>query len=745
MESFSEALRQPVVDFAILLAVILTMPPLFERLKLPGLVGLLFAGVVLGSSGLNLLNSNSETMKLLSDIGKIYLMFVAGLEIDLELFRRTRNRSFGFGFTTFAVPLITGTIVGRLFGMDWNASILIGSLLASHTLLAYPIVRRLGVVNNEAVTVTVGATIFTDIGALLVLAICVGINKGDFSATSLVTLLLSLAIYATAILFGLDWLGKEFFRRTKNDQGNQFLFVLLALFLSSVGAELIGVEQIVGAFLAGLAVNDVVGNGPVKEKVEFVGSVLFIPIFFVGMGLLLDLQAFMKTLDTIGLTLLIVGGLIGSKFIAAFLVKGLYRYSWQQTLTMWSLSLPQVAATLAAAVVGFQQRIIGESVLNSVILMMLVTAVLGPLITSRAAAKLVPETIDKAYADSEFNSGKTGNSVRGLQAAEETFGDSPSVVERNTSETVTLQTSQGEQINSPLASLDSDTTKKVDPLTLEQFSVVVPVSNPQTERYLIEMATLVARHERGRIVPLAIAPAQARMDSLQMDLAISRSQELLVQAKDLSRELGVEAKPLLRVDFDVAAGISHAAREENANIIVLGMSDRLGLRARLFGNLTDSVLWSAHCLVLVARLLDSPLSIKRILVPVENLTPSAIRPIRFAQILAETNQAEITLIHVCNPRTEQKRILALRNQLLSLFADFNSQLSVKVQIVPGDNIIAEILKAASTKDLVVLRSQRRRIGADGLAIGEISTPLLKQLNCSVVLFGEPHNMPNRLN
>lgn len=738
MESFSEALRQPVVDFAILLAVILTMPPLFERLKLPGLLGLIVAGVMLGSSGLHLLNSNSETMKLLSDIGKIYLMFVAGLEIDLELFRRTRNRSVGFGFTTFAVPLTTGTLVGRLFGMDWNASVLIGSLLASHTLLAYPIVRRLGVVNNEAVTVTVGATIFTDIGALLVLAICVGINKGDFSATSLVTLLVSLAIYSTAILFGLDWFGKEFFRRTKNDEGNQFLFILLALFLTSVGAELIGVEQIVGAFLAGLAVNDVVGNGPVKEKVEFVGSVLFIPIFFVNMGLLLDLQAFMKTLDTIGLTLLIVGGLIGSKFIAAFLVKGLYRYSWRQTLTMWSLSLPQVAATLAAAVVGFQQKIIDESVLNSVILLMLVTAVLGPIITSRTAAKLVPETIEKVYADGKFNSSKTRNSVQSLQIAEGTSRNTPSVVASNISE-MALRISQGSEFT-PSVSLDSDTTEDVYPLTLEQFSIVVPLSNPQTERYLIEMATLVARHEGGRIVPLTIAPAQARMDSRQMDLAISRSQELLVQAQELSRELGVKAKPLLRVDFDVAAGISHAAREVNANLIVLGMSEHFGLRARLFGNLTDRVLWSAHCLVLVARLLDSPLSIKRILVPVENLTAWAIRPIRFAQILAETNQAEIALLHVCHPRTELKRISELRNQLLSLFADFTSQLSVRVQIVPGDNIIAEILKAASDRDLVVLRSQRRRIGADGLAIGEISTPLLKQLSCSVVLFGEPHNI-----
>ncbi len=168
----------PIVAFTILLTVIFTVPPIFERLRLPGLVGLLVAGVVLGQNGLKLLDSESETINLLSDIGKIYLMFVAGLEIDLEQFRKTKNRSIGFGILTFLVPLIAGIAVGRLFNFSWNTSVLIGSLLASHTLLAYPIVSRLGVVTNEAVTVTIGATIFTDTGALLVLAICVGIHGG---------------------------------------------------------------------------------------------------------------------------------------------------------------------------------------------------------------------------------------------------------------------------------------------------------------------------------------------------------------------------------------------------------------------------------------------------------------------------------------------------------------------------------------------------------------------------------------
>ncbi|WLT39945.1 cation:proton antiporter [Synechocystis sp. B12] len=159
----------------------LILPPIFERLKLPGLVGLLFAGIVLGKSGLGVLNEDSESIKLFTDIGKIYLMFVAGLEIDMVDFRRTKNRSLLYGSLTFAVPLLTGLAVGLTFGYSFNASVLLGSLFASHTLLGYPIVQRLGIVRNQAVMVTIGATIFTDIAALLVLAICISIHSGSFS------------------------------------------------------------------------------------------------------------------------------------------------------------------------------------------------------------------------------------------------------------------------------------------------------------------------------------------------------------------------------------------------------------------------------------------------------------------------------------------------------------------------------------------------------------------------------------
>jgi Kef-type K+ transport system membrane component KefB/nucleotide-binding universal stress UspA family protein len=681
MESISETIREPIFTFALLLGIIFIVPPIFEKIKLPGLVGLLIAGVIFGSSGLGLLNSKSETMILLADIGKIYLMFVAGLEIDMEQFKRTKNRSLGFGFATFAIPLIGGVLVGRIFGFSWNTAFLIGSLLASHTLLAYPIVKRLGVVNDEAVTVTIGATIFTDIGSLLVLAICLGVNKGDFTAVDLGILLGSLTVYTLAVLFGLDRLGKAFFRRSRNDQSNQFLFVLLALFVASVGAEAIGVEKIVGAFLTGLAVNDVIGDGPVKEKVEFIGTVLFIPIFFVDMGLLLDLKAFEDIVRSVGIPLSILGTLVLSKFLAACVAKLAYRYSWLQTLTMWSLSLPQVAATLAAALVGFQAEIIDERVFNSVILLMLVTSIVGPLITARTAAQL--------------------NSLNGKD----------------------------------FSKLESEAESTSDAFLAKGLRVIVPVYNPQTERYLLALASLLTQKNKGEIIPLAIAKAESRLDSPQLNLAVERCQELLSQAQAIAEELEIPAQPELRIEYDVAQGISHASREVGADLIVLGFDNLHSFRSRFFSSVTDSVLWSAHCSVVLARLLDSPLKIRRILVPVESFYPIGLRPIRFAQNLV-TQGTEITLLHVCPTGTSKERKTHLYHKLETIDKHFLPDATVDVKITAQNNFVREILNVSTKHELVILRSQRQRVGVDSLALGATTKPLLQNLKCSIILLGE---------
>ncbi|MBD0262206.1 MAG: cation:proton antiporter [Tolypothrix sp. Co-bin9] len=683
----------PIIAFTILLAVIFTVPPIFEKLRLPGLVGLLIAGVVLGQNGLKLLDSDSDTIKLLSEIGKLYLMFVAGLEIDLEQFRKTKNRSMGFGSLTFLVPLIAGILVGRIFNFSWNSSVLIGSLLASHTLLAYPIVSRLGVVGNEAVTVTIGATIFTDTGALLVLAICVGIHGGEFSALSLVTLLGGLAIYSAVVLFGFDWAGKEFFKRSGDEESNQFLFILLALFLASVGAQVIGIEKIVGAFLAGLAVNDVLGRSPVKEKIEFIGSVLFIPCFFVDMGLLIDIPAFIKTLSSIWLTVAIVVALIGSKFLAAFLAKLLYRYNTAELLTMWSLSLPQVAATLAATLVAYKtlnpagERLISEGVLNSVIVLMLVTSILGPVITARVATSL---QVSQTDVETDRLS---------------TWWDS-----------------------------EEEILEEADSL----FTVVVPIYNPQTQRDLIEMAALLARHENGQIVPLAITKAHVNMDAPELITALDKSKQRLQLAREISQEFEVQVSPAIRIDDDIPLGISRTSREQDASLVIMGWSRTTGLRARLFGSVIDSVFWSSHCPVAVTRLLTSPTQIKRILVPVGDLTRQTIGAVRFAQILADTNQAEIVLLHVSNRKTPQTLVDKFVSQLSAIAAQSKLQVNTNIETIRGDYIARVIIQQAQAFDLVVLRSVRYRT-AGGLSVSQVTTQVIRELKGSIVLLGEPNS------
>ncbi|MEL6460401.1 MAG: cation:proton antiporter [Cyanobacteria bacterium J06621_15] len=695
MEQILQIAKSPIAGFTILLLVVLVVPPIFERLRLPGLVGLLAAGVVLGPDGLDLLNAEAETMKLLSDIGKIYLMFVAGLEIDLEDFRKNKDRSLGFGIATFLIPLIFGAMVGRFFGFGWNPAILIGSLLASHTLLGFPIVNRLGVTSNQAVTVTIGATIFTDIAALLVLAVCVSISAGDFSAVSLTIQLTTLAIYSAIVLFGFDWAGKEYFRRTGDEQSNQFLFVLLAVFLASVGAEIINVDKIVGAFLAGLAVNDAVGHSPVEEKVEFVGSTLFIPFFFVGMGLLIDFTGFISSLTTqLPLTIGIVGALILSKFLAALVAKILYGYNWNEALTMWSLSLPQVAATLAAALVGKTAGIITDAVFNTVIVLMLVTAILGPILTARFGSNL---TVPKAS------------------------------LQENTQKQE--QDSVDEEFN-----LDTDNF-----IYNSLFKVVVPVYNPHTERYLIEMGALLAHHEQGIVVPLSIPKAHVHMDEPQLKFSIKRSKKLLQQALKISQEFQAKAKPVIRIDDDVARGISRAAREQNADLIVMGWSPTSRLQARLFGSVIDNVFWAAHCPIAVMRLLDEPINIHSILVPVGNITPEILRAIQFAQLFADTNQASVTLLHIRPRKTTDKEIALFESELSSYLSNSKSEKEVVIRTIRHDDVAKVIIKESNSYDMIILRSVHRRT-AGGLAVSDVTNKLLSSINnCSMVLFGEPHS------
>ncbi|MBD2505684.1 cation:proton antiporter [Anabaena azotica] len=686
LEQTSQVLgKEPIVPFVILLVVLLVVPILFERLRLPAIVGLVLAGLVLGPSGWNLIHTESPMISLLSNIGLVYLMFVAGLEVDWKLWRRQKGRAFGYGGLSFAVPLLTGVLVGRIFNFGWNTSVLVGSLLGSYTLLAYPIINHLGIISNRAVTTTIGATVFTDISSLLILAICVlAFEKGVSNLSEIFPLLGWLITVSVVILLGFDWLGKEFFRRSGDDEGKKFLFVLLTVFLAVVVAQFIGIEKIFGAFLAGLAVNEAIGEGPVKEKIVFVGSVLFIPIFFINLGLLIDVPGLIHHLFILKLTGLIVVGLISSKFVAAWLAKFFYGYSWQEMLTIWSLSIPQVSTTLAAAFVGYQAGLLSGAVLTSIVFLMLVTAIVGPLLTGRTAVALTTASVTE-----------------------------------------------------PVTPLPE---QQVQEIHNSDYTIVVPVYNPHTQQNLVEMAALLASQAQGRIVPLAIATSAAHMDAPQLEISLQRSERLLARATAHSQALGVEASALLRIDDAFAPGISRAAREQKANLIVMGWGKRTGLRARLFGNVIDNVLWSSHCPVAVTRLVESPKKIQRILVPVENLVTPTLQPVQFAQMLAEANQAQVTVLNVCDRRTSSSKIAARRSQLALLVSKLALPTSPEIQIIAHENAAQAILQAARLYDLVVLPFIRNRTSPGGLALSDVTTQLASQLTCSIVMLGEPQSV-----
>jgi Kef-type K+ transport system membrane component KefB/nucleotide-binding universal stress UspA family protein len=690
LEPTSQVLsKEPILPFAILSVVILAVPILFERLKIPRFVGLLAAGIVLGPHGWNLLQADLPIIKLMSNIGLVYLMFVVGMEIDITKFRQTKNLSLGFGSFTFVLPLIVGVIIGRFLNLQWNTAILFGSILASQTLLAYPIISRLGVTNNQAVKVAIGANIVTDISSLLVFAICISAHTNQLSIFPLLTLLGWLIIYGTTILVGFDWAGKEFFRRSGEDETNQLLFVLLVIFLAEVGAQILGVQKIVGAFLAGLAVNETLGEGAVKEKVIFVGRILFIPIFFVQLGLLVDLPNFVQKIDNLKLILVIIFGLIISKFMAAFLAKIIYQYNWRETLTMWSLSLPQISATVATTFVGYRLGLLPSEIFHSVIVVMLVTSILAPLITSQIAVGLViPATKPQSLA----------NSTHPVVAVRES-----------------------------------------------NCRILVPIYNPQTQQNLIEMAALVAKQSNGKIIPLAIATAAAHMDAPHLEVSLQRSERLLAKAAALSRLLEVKSEPLLRIDDAFAQGICRAAREQQASLIVMGWGKRTGIRARLFGNVIDSVLWASHCPVAVTRLVESPKKIQRILVPLENLTSPTLEPVKLAQILAETNQAQVTVLNVCDRRTSSSKIAATRSQLTSIVSKLALTNPPDIQIIAHENASQAILQAARLYDLVVLPFTRNRAISDGLGMSDVTTQLARQLTCSIIMLGEPqrHQIPSQ--
>ena len=395
----SHALALPVlVKFAVGLGLIIIVPQICRRLHIPAVVGLLLSGVLFGPYGLEIIGKTRPVADFLGELGKILLMFMAGLEIDLDLFKRVQKKSLTFGVITTSLPLILGTVVGLVFGYSVLPAIVIGSLLASHTLLASSTIARLGERKLEPITITYGATVFSDTSSLIVFAICASTFQRGFSISSLALLLVEIAIFVPLILFGVSRAGAAILKKLEGDESAYFAVMIVVVAVASSLAQVIQLPDIVGAFLSGLALNAAVKEKEAKKNLEFIGNSLFIPIFFITTGFLIDPRALAHSLASdLPLVLSIIGALVVGKFAAAEITGRMYGYTRDERLTIWSLTLPQVAATLAATLVAYKtldragNHLLDNRMLNVVLALMLSTSILGPVLTERFAPRLQKE------------------------------------------------------------------------------------------------------------------------------------------------------------------------------------------------------------------------------------------------------------------------------------------------------------------------------------------------------------------
>src|SRR6516164_9508940 len=397
VRSYAVALPN-LAKFAIVMAIIAGGPALARRLRIPELVGLLAFGVFLGPYVLDVAPVNHPIVQFFGDLGRLLLMFAAGLEIDLSLFRKAQTRSIIFGVITTMVPQVLGTACGLAFGYGIISSIVIGSLLASHTLLALPIVRRFGALAFEPVVVSIGATMVSDTLSLVVFGICVSTYTTGFSPSGLAVQLVEVAIFVPLIMVGVSRAGAWILNKLRDNEAGYFVTMLGIMAVSGMLADLINLPDIVGAFLAGWAVNAAAVDHPAKEKLDFFGRAFFIPIFFIVIGFLIVPVTVGQTIfNNFWLVVGMVVSLLLGKGIAAAIAGRAFGYTRPGRLTMWALTLPQVAATLAATLVGYNtlnaagQPLLTGEIFNAVLVLVVVTSFLGPVLTELFTPRMIKD------------------------------------------------------------------------------------------------------------------------------------------------------------------------------------------------------------------------------------------------------------------------------------------------------------------------------------------------------------------
>ncbi len=393
---FSLPLKNPVIIFSLVLFIILFAPILFNRIKVPHIIGLIISGIIIGPYGLNLLLRDSSIV-LFGTVGLLYIMFTAGLEIEMEEFKKTKVQSFVFGLVTFLIPIGLGGLAAvYLLDFDVMSGILLGSMMSTHTLLAYPIVSQYGIASIRAVTLTIGGTIVTDVLSLLVLAFVTGTTRGDIGPEFWLRIVIGTLSLGAIIFYVFPLIARWFFKKF-NDHISQYIFVLAMVFLGSFLAEVAGLEAIIGAFLAGLALNRFIPHlSPLMNRIDFVGNAFFIPFFLISVGMLVDVSVLFKGWGAIRVAAVMITVAVASKYLAALFTQKTFRLSADERRLIFGLSTARVGATLAIVLVGYNIilaetatgepiRLLSEDVLNGAILMILVTCTISSFAVEKAS------------------------------------------------------------------------------------------------------------------------------------------------------------------------------------------------------------------------------------------------------------------------------------------------------------------------------------------------------------------------
>jgi Kef-type K+ transport system membrane component KefB len=387
---FQTPFGDSVLIFSLILFIILLAPIVLNRFKIPGIIGLILSGMIIGPHGLFLIQKNSA-VDLFSTIGLLYIMFIAGLELDMNEFNKYKYKSVVFGFFTFIFPIAIGLpVCYYLLDYGFNSSLLIASMFATHTLIAYPIVNRLGIAKNQAVAITVGGTILTDTAVLVILAIISGTATGEATSELWIRLSVSIVLFAAIVFLGIPRVASWFFRRLEDEKNAHFIFVLLVVFLTAFIAELAGLEPIIGAFAAGLTLNRLIPHtSSLMNRIEFVGNSLFIPFFLISVGMLIDFSVLMNGPQALIVAFTLTSVALLGKWIAARVTGRLFHYTKEQGKLIFGLSSAHAAATLAVILVGYNLGLIDDHVLNGTIVLILITCVIASFVTEKAGKEVV--------------------------------------------------------------------------------------------------------------------------------------------------------------------------------------------------------------------------------------------------------------------------------------------------------------------------------------------------------------------